>query len=258
MNVCVSTEKNSPISPARSASFADPCHQTQGWVRALRRRAQSSPIRVVAFFFVKDKISASTTRNYRCRSAPNTSLNKRTSPSLGEFANMERHLHDQTATTFSLRRSGTSRTLAETTPCKNWFASTEYRPTHFGRDHRRAHVPRCQPALGTFGPSFFVLPPEQHHPVCCMAPGGPICPDGGHQSGVDCQLGASHKGTPSDDFQSPTTRSSQCQTPVSSEECAPLSNCVCSNISLRPGFRVSPTRTPLAPHATTRRAKTTV
>ena len=100
MNVCVSTEKNSPISPARTASFADPCHQTQGWVRALRRRAQSSPIRVVAFFFVKDKITASTTRNHWCRSAPNTSLNKRTSPSLGEFANMERHLHNQTATTF--------------------------------------------------------------------------------------------------------------------------------------------------------------
>ena len=44
-------------------------------------------------------------------------------------------------------------------------------------------------------------------PVCCMAPGGPIRPDGGHQSGINCLLGASpQRESVSDDFQSPATQ----------------------------------------------------
>ena len=130
------------------------------------------------FWRKKDKISASTTANHWCRSAPRTSLNKGTSPSAPggtrprrdnakEFAtthpNMERHLRDHAAAAFPLSMSGTSRTFAETRPRKNWFASKKPPLPLRLRRPRGVHVPRFQPTLGICAPSFLVLPQEQHH-----------------------------------------------------------------------------------------------
>ena len=177
------------------------------------------PTSAQLFFFErkKDKISASTTANHWCRSAPRTALNKGTSPSAPggtrprrdnakEFAtthpNMERHLRDHAAAAFPLRMSG----FRGNKTSQKLVCLSREPPPHFGCDHHEACTSPVTSQLWVLAllrSSCFVQ--SNTITVCCMAPGGPIRPDGGHQGGVDCQLGASpQRESVSDDFQSPT------------------------------------------------------
>ena len=108
-----------------------------------------------------------------------------------EFAtthpNIEGHLRDQVAAAFPLSQA--RRGLSRKQDRAKMFAGLPQQRTAppFRRDHHEACTSnRCRPTLGTCAPSFFVLPPMQRHP-------GPIRPDGRHQGGVNCQLGASQR-----------------------------------------------------------------
>ena len=140
----------------------------------------------------KDKVSA-----YRC--LPNTSPKRGIAPSApgGTWPrrdNVERvrnHTPQHGAPSARPRRNNLP--LAETRPRKNWVASAENRlPSSAPRKRARPSLPVSSVHLHSLRSSCFL----QAVPSTLM---------GGHQGGVNSQLGASpQRESVSDDFQSPT------------------------------------------------------